>query len=178
LFGFGWIAKVRYAEFARILSQRTIAMFVIWAVACVYFTYTHVMNIGNVAHISGLFFGAAVAGLMVKPAQRLWYSIGLVVLVCGSVGALFWNPRSLYWVAKAAQAAENRRDYARAAALYRSSLDLDANPDWSWYNLAEVYAKQRDWADFDEAVSQLKATDPEGAEFLLQRYKDDRAKPN
>lgn len=172
LFGFGWVGRTRYPEFARIVTQRTISLFVIWGVACIYLTYTGVMNIGNVAHFSGMAFGAALCALMEKPRYRVASTIGLVLLVCGAVGALFWNPRSVYWLSNQADKALARKDYDQAESIYLSALDQHANPEWVWLSLGDVYGLKGDRDGLLRAIREMKALDPESAQYLSTRYAD------
>lgn len=172
LFGFGWVGRTRYPEFARVVTQRTISLFVIWGIACIFLTYAHVMNIGNVAHFTGLAFGAAICALTEKPRYRYASGIALVLMVCGSVGALFWNPRSLYWVAKEADKAVTRRDYDRAEELYLSTQNLGANPQWTWLSLGELYGAKGDKVSLQRAINELKRIDPENAEYLSGRFEN------
>ncbi|MFT5411472.1 MAG: rhomboid protease GluP, partial [Verrucomicrobiales bacterium] len=63
LFGFMWLARDRYPEFRQILDPRTVWLFLIWLVACYVITHFGDFRIGNTAHLSGLLFGCAVAGV-------------------------------------------------------------------------------------------------------------------
>jgi hypothetical protein len=44
--------------FKQVLAQRTMALFLIWLITGIALSALHVVNIGNVAHIAGLLFGA------------------------------------------------------------------------------------------------------------------------
>src|SRR5205814_1426823 len=117
LFGFGWVGRRRYPEFARVVNERTIQMFVLWGAICVVATQMHIMNIGNVAHLSGLLFGATTAGLMLVPTSRLALTGALALMATGSFASLFWNPHSPIWVGEQALKAERKGDFDSANTL-------------------------------------------------------------
>lgn len=170
LFGFGWVGRRRFPEFAKTVNDRTVQMFVFWGLLCVFLTYSKVMRIGNVAHLTGALLGGALAGLIVQPRLRLALSAAIVLMTCGSVAVLFWNPRSLYWVADRADAARDRGDYATAISLYKRTLDLDANPAWTWESLARVYGESHMQPEFKFAVEQLRQYDPADANRYERVY--------
>ncbi|MFI5386207.1 MAG: rhomboid family intramembrane serine protease [Fimbriimonadales bacterium] len=182
LFGFGWVGRKRYPEFARTVTPITIQMFVLWGILCIFLTNAHMMNVGNVAHASGLLFGAAVAGMILIPAARIALTAALALMATGATASLYWNPYSLFWVANQAEAADGKHQYARAEALYKRTLDLHANPVYSWAHLAEIYGNEHQTDNLRSAISTLRGLgDPDGkqaATDLIQEFGDpDKPEP-
>jgi membrane associated rhomboid family serine protease len=170
LFGFAWIGRKRFPEFARVITDRTVQMFIGWGILCVVATYAHVMNIGNVAHLTGLAFGAAMCGLMLKPNLRVWLGAAIGALAAASIAVLFWNPFSMDWSAEQAYRAEMRHDYVKANRLLDRSLALGADPQWVWESKAQNYGVLHDKANYREALARLTAIDPESARSVVQTF--------
>lgn len=103
LFGFMWMTRRRFTVFAEVLDPRTIALFLIWLVGCIFLTYAQAVNVGNAAHISGLLFGIALGASICEPRhrkslmiavafwllRRWWDCFGLHGPLNGQVGRLF-----------------------------------------------------------------------------------------
>lgn len=173
LFGFAWVGRHRYPEFARVINDRTVRMFIGWGILCVVATYMHVMNIGNIAHASGLMFGAALAGLMLMPQWRLALAAAVVAMASLATASVFWNPRSIEWLLTQADKAEAKRDYTRAEDLLRQVLRLasdDSVTSWTWHMLAEDYGYQRKLPEYKEAVHELQNYDPAAAKQVIEDY--------
>jgi len=58
--GFMWTAWPRWTGFLEKFNGNTIKFMLFWQVICLVMTYTNVMNIGNVAHVSGMVYGALI----------------------------------------------------------------------------------------------------------------------
>lgn len=56
--GFMWTAWPRWTGFLEKFNGQTVKLMLFWQVLCFVLTYTGAMNIGNVAHISGMVYGA------------------------------------------------------------------------------------------------------------------------
>jgi len=172
LFGFGWVGRTRYPAFARYMGQQTVMMFVVWFFLCVALTYAHRWMIGNVAHLTGALFGAALAGLMIVPQYRAALSLALVAMMCGSVAVLFWNPWSGFWLANQADKARDHGQIGKAAQYYMGTLNTgDINPEWTWASLAEMYADHK-MPQYRDAYDHLKAIDPGAARQIADYYGD------
>lgn len=170
LFGFCWMTRSRYPEFARIVDQRTIGLFLIWFVVCVVTTYTGIMRIANVAHLSGLAMGAAIGGMVTRPKLRVPLGLAVVALAAISVVPLFWNPLSEEWNADKADIAMEGRDYPTAIEYIHRALRRGADPDWGWINLAAIYGYQGREAEYRNAIEQLQQVDPEGVKEVEKHY--------
>lgn len=178
LFGFGWVSCKRYPEFARTMNQRTIQMFVLWGIACVYMTYAHIMAIGNLAHLAGLLFGAACAGLILFPAARIAIAAGLVILASGSVAVQVWNPLSSDWLAEQAYRAEVRNNLPKANDLLDQALNRGADPVWVWSSKAQNYGELGDAHGYKVAIDNLRQLAPDKAANLIDYYGDpDKPRP-
>jgi GlpG protein len=155
LFGFGWVARPRMPEFARILDNQTVIIFVLWLVGCAIGTQLGLVQIANMAHLGGLAFGACVAGLFVLKWKPWATAPGLVALAALSVLPLFWCPTSFMWNALEADKARDRKDYAAAIGLYKRTLEMGEDEKWSLANLAAIYAEQKNTAEYQRTVAEL-----------------------
>jgi GlpG protein len=166
LFGFGWVARRRMAEFDRVLDDRTVQIFLVWLVACMVLTAFNVMQIANAAHIAGLLFGAATAAVFVLKRQVWLTGPALAGLIALSFVPLYWCPLSVDWTANKATEAHERHDYARAISFYQQSLRLGQKPEWVWYKLALIYGQQGDTRRYTDAIRELRKVDPKAAAEL------------
>ncbi len=165
LIGFGWVARRKHPAFLAIMTQQNIIISVIWLVGCIVATQLHLLNIGNGAHVAGLAFGAAVAGLLVAKWKPLLSGAGLVALVIAAVVPLFWCPLSSDWTGIQALNADKRHDYTTALYWYNRTVALDPTPTSSWalHNMLIIYGEQKDTANYAKALSQLRAKDAKDA---------------
>jgi len=159
LFGFGFVARNRIHEFARIVNDQVVYTFIGWGVFCVVATALQWMNIANLAHAGGFAIGAVIGGVVAHPKLRVWFVCAAVVLSTGSVVPLFWNPLSVEWVAKKAYAAHVQKNFPSAIKMYRRALELGADQIWAWSNLARIYGFQNDQPRYKEAIGQLRTLD-------------------
>lgn len=60
LCGFMWTAWPRWTGFLEKFNGQTVKLMLFWQVICFILTFTGAMNIGNVAHISGMIYGALI----------------------------------------------------------------------------------------------------------------------
>lgn len=165
LFGFGWMTRRRFPEFARTVTDRTVQLFVAWGLLCVVGTYTKVMNIGNVAHLAGLLFGLAVGGAVEIGRLRALLAAAAAALVALAVGSLVYSPFSEEWNSQKALAAHRSGRLNEAAAYYRRALDLGADPEWAWGNLVRVYGVQNS-PEYRPALEELRRYNESEADDL------------
>ena len=71
LFGFGWLTRGRLPEFARIVTDQTVMMFVGWGILCIVTTQLGIMHIANLAHGAGFVFGAGVGMIYASEEGKL-----------------------------------------------------------------------------------------------------------
>ena len=133
LFGFMWVTRQRYPDFAEVIDARTVNLFMVWLVGCIVVTQLKIFNVGNAAHVSGLIFGAAVgevfAGRHRKPALA-----GSAALVLLSLVPLFWCPWSVPWLQTKAYKAHAAEQYESAIGWYDRVLDKDPQNAWAYFN--------------------------------------------
>lgn len=176
LFGFGWMARTRYPEFARIVNDKTVQMFVGWFFICIVSTYMGFMKIANVAHLAGCLTGAVIGAMMSRPAKRPFLYVGLFFLAMASVVPLFCNPLSIDWVTHQAYKAMAKHDYPTATRYLLRGIDMGAEPAWCWGNLAQIYAYQGKTEEYRSALDQVRRTDEEEANDIEKRYGKPRQK--
>ncbi len=139
IFGFMWPARNRHPRFNEVLDARTIQIFVLWLGGCVVATFLDVWHVGNAAHISGLLFGAAVAGAFVLQFNRRLMFAGLVTLVVSSIVPLFWCPWSITWLSYKAYNAHIEERYDAALERYTQIINLDPENSWAYLNRSFVF---------------------------------------
>ncbi len=168
LFGFGWVARRRFSSFAAILTRENVIIFLVWMVGCIVVTAVGAANIGNGAHVAGLAFGAAVAGLCFVPQKlkRLGAALGALALVAASFVPLVWCPTSSDWTGLQASRAQKIGDSKTASYWYERTVSLDPGATWALHNLALIYAGQNDRKNFDRTLKQLRAQDGDDANKL------------
>jgi GlpG protein len=170
IFGFMWPIRDRFSQFKEVLDQRTVNIFVVWLIGCVVATYLKIWEVGNAAHISGLLFGAAVAGYFVAGYKPRLMLTGVSALVVFSIVPLFWCPWSVAWLSNKAYHAHATQRYNDAAGLYTRIIHIAPDNAWAYYNRSSVYQtlgnSQRAQADIEKA----RQLDPS-----LEERKEDRA---
>ena len=139
IFGFMWLTRHRHPHFNEVLDTKTIQIFFIWLVGCVVAAFLDVWDVGNAAHISGLLFGAAVAGAFVLQFNRRLMFVGLATLVVLSIVPLFWCPWSITWLSHKAYNAHAEERYDAALKRYTQIINLDPENSWAYLNRSFVY---------------------------------------
>jgi GlpG protein len=170
LFGFGWLVRTRYPEFARSLPPNTVQWFLGWGVLCIFLTYANILNVGNFAHLGGLLFGAALGAMVDWPKWRIPAAIGFVVLSGLSVVPIFWNPLSTSWLGVQAEKAFDRKDWPTAAHFYERALARasdESTEKWALINLVRIYRFREDTANFKRVADRLRQLDPSTAKEEL-----------
>jgi GlpG protein len=159
--GFMWYAREQFPEFKQALTQRTMELFLVWLVAGFVLTGLHLLNIGNVAHITGLVFGVLVAlhsvawyrGHMVR-AGLVRAGIGLLIAL--AILPLFWAPWSVTWLSNQAYHAHTAHEYALALSYYDRIIELSPRNAWAFHNRSSLYSSigntERAQADLDHAL--------------------------
>jgi membrane associated rhomboid family serine protease len=175
LFGFGWFTRGRLPEFAKIVNDQTVLMFVGWGILCIITTQLGIMNIANLAHGAGFVFGAGLGMAYASEKDELLPTIVVGLLTVASVVPILYNPGSEDWTsARAAQAFDQKR-WDDAAKYYRQSLKNGADPQWAWYNLTVVYGNQGNRPEFLKALEELKRYDHGGAAKLRGAFPELRS---
>lgn len=165
-----WFTRERFPLFAQVVTQQVINLFVVWGLACIPLTYLGILNVGNVAHLSGFVFGLTCAGATILPKYRTAIYAALLSFGVVSVGSLFWNPKSLDWNARRAEAAVKTQNWDSAINHYRAILEMEPNEAWAWQGLAEIYAYRDQKSEYREAVSRLRQIDQAKAQHVIESY--------
>ena len=134
-----WLTRHEYPQFNEVLDMRTIQMFVLWLGGCVLATLLNVWDVANAAHISGLLFGAAVAGAFVLHFHRRLMFGCLIALVVLSMVPLFWCPWSITWLSHKAYNAHAAERYDAALERYTQLINLDPENSWAYLNRSFVH---------------------------------------
>ena len=169
LFGFGWVARRKMPEFAAILNQQTVAIFVLWLVGCAIATHLGLANIANGAHLGGLLVGVAAASVFLN--EKRWLgALGLAALAALSFVTLRWCPASPDWNGLQAMRAHDARRYDEALAWYQKALDRGADASWAWSNIALVHLGRGDAPGYKSALARLRAVDSKAAQEIEGEY--------
>ena len=169
LFGFGWVARRKMPEFAEILNQQTIVIFVLWLVGCAIATQLGLANIANGAHLGGLLVGAATASVFL--GEKRWAGApSLAALAALSLVTLRWCPASPDWNGLQAMRAHDERRYDEALAWYQKALNRGADASWAWSNIALVQVGREDAQGYQNALAKLRAVDGKAAQEIEGEY--------
>jgi rhomboid protease GluP len=148
-----------------VLTPRTIQVFVVWLVGCAVATYLNVWEVGNAAHVTGLLFGAGVAGAFAFEFRPRLMRAGLAALVVGSIIPLFWCPWSVAWLCHKAYKAHTAKRYAVALDRYTDIIRLDPTNAWAYLNRSSAYLAlgqsenaQADWQRAHELDASIGGT--------------------
>ncbi|MGZ4900746.1 MAG: rhomboid family intramembrane serine protease [Candidatus Angelobacter sp.] len=94
LFGLLWVLS-RYDErFRDAMDGRTIKLFILWFVFCIFATLANIMAIGNIAHGTGAVIGLLTGLAITLPQRRVSLAAGMgLVLALGLWGATLGRPK-------------------------------------------------------------------------------------
>jgi membrane associated rhomboid family serine protease len=166
LFGFMWSARARVPGFLEVLDRRTITWFLLWMIGCYVATLAGVWNVANVAHLSGLLFGAGVGAVATRPARRRVALAGTLLLTVSSMSFALWRPWDASWSMWRAITAHERGELDAAEQWYRRSLAQGQEPAWVWRNLGHLALARDDKPGYLAAYAELKGDDSEEARAL------------
>jgi GlpG protein len=139
LFGLMWTARSRYPAFRQAVTDRVVQLFIGWLFACFLLTYTGALEVGNAAHVSGLLFGAGVAGAFLLPYRKRLVQIALSAMIVAAIGSLFWCPWSVPWLSYKAYAAHDAGDYRTAIRYYDRIIEKEPENSWASGNRRLAY---------------------------------------
>ena len=170
LFGFGWMARPRIPEFARIVNDKTVMTFLGWGILCIVTTYLGIMNIANLAHLGGLVFGVVLGYAYSAREYRLWTAPVMAILAIASSLPLYHNPMSVDWLAVKASDSYKKKKWNEAESFYKQALARGGEPEWVWHNLAQIYEITGSEQEFLHALDELRRVDPESASELAKDH--------
>lgn len=160
IFGFMWLARGRYPEFGKVLDRRTIGIFLLWLAGCIVASYLDLLNVGNAAHVSGLLFGGAVAGVFVVGRKTAFWRAGLAALMMLPIAPFFWCPWSVSWLSLEAFAAHDAGETQRAIDLYTRILEIEPEDAWARYSRGVAYGDLGDEAKAQADIEKARQIDP------------------
>lgn len=170
MLGFGWVARSNTPEFARVVSNQTIQLFVVWGAICIVATQMGLMNIGNVAHFGGLAVGAALAAAFSETRAQLPATLGVLALIALAVTPLFWNPFSKDWVSLEALKAMRKGQWDQAIRHYERSMELGRDEVWALDGIARSQGLKGDAAGMLETLRLLDRVDPATANEVRRDF--------
>lgn len=136
-FGLIWFGRKRYPGLNGVLDRKLIFIFLFWLLICSFNP-----DIGNAAHLAGLFFGSAIGAALIYPGIRSRMAWAFcVTLLTATFLILLWCPWSSDWNAANAYNAHSSGDFSTAIRYYRKTIDIDDssyNAAWAWNNLADI----------------------------------------
>jgi len=159
-----WICRGRYPGFRDVLDRRTVALFVVWLIGCIYLTMTKLWEVGNAAHVAGLAFGAGTGAALIIVRNRAIIVSAVTVLFVASLVPLCWAPWSSDWTSQRAVSAYENNDFDTAIKWYQRSLQLGQDKIWCWTSLALAYHAKGDPQLYAEALKALRHLDQKAAE--------------
>ena len=153
IFGFMWVTRGKYPNFARVVDDRTVKVFIVWLIGCLFATAFKLWEVGNEAHVAGLLFGMAVAGALSLRYRPYLTLSALILLVSTAASLLFWCPWSITWLSTKAYDAQVAGRYPEALQRYSEILRRDPKSAWAYLNRSGVYSAL---LKYEEAAADLK----------------------
>lgn len=173
LFGFAWIARTKVPEFARIVNDRTVMIFIAWGIFCIIATNAGMMRVANLAHAGGLAFGVGVALARAKEENRLLALLGLSALAAVALLPVFWNPKSPAWIRVRVAEAYTAGRYDEALTWCEKLLSVKGSRDYAAATIAAIAIKTGRAQDRDlykRAVEGLIRDEPAAAAEVMKEY--------
>ena len=137
LFGFIYIKAKFNNEFKDFLPQRIINLFFIWLFVCVIITYAKLLNIGNVAHFSGLLWGILIGYL--SQIKNVFIRLGLPIFCFVFLSiSLFYAPWSIIWLSHKAYEYSVKHNNSQAKIYYVKILQKEKTNEFAKQNLRQI----------------------------------------
>jgi len=151
LFGLLWILSRRDERFKDVIDGPTIQLFVGWFFFCIVATFTHYMEVGNIAHGAGVVLGILVGLAITTPDRRALITAGIgAILLFGLWGATLGRPRvnlsskagseEAQWGYEALVAHRNQE----AVRWLREAVAYQPKSARFWYELGAAYEASDD----------------------------------
>jgi GlpG protein len=135
-FGFIYIRSKTNEEYRNFLERSTINLFLFWLVLCVILTRTGAWNVGNAAHLGGLFWGVLVAYIARYERQLRW-SIGFIYLAILSL-LIIRGPFSTAYLSYQAYELHTKGNVKEAIEAYKKILKRDPDSEFAKENLKQL----------------------------------------
>ncbi len=148
LFGFIYIKSKTTEAYKNYLDKKTINLFAFWLVLCIILTQTKTWNVGNAAHIGGLFWGMTLAYISLLDKYKQW-AVGLVLSTI-LASSIFWNPFSISWLSHQAFNFHKNQRVDEAMVVYKKILKIDRGNAFAKTNLKqlEIHKLQKKAVEF------------------------------
>ncbi len=170
LFGFAWMGRDKLPNTRPIVHDGTVNTFLVWFVLAIILTKLGWMNIGNAAHFGGLIFGVGIGAIYAKRHSPALLIPAVALLLAASFVPLFYCPLSSEWTAQQAVRLQQKGDLAASRHWYLQTMALGSDKSWAWRNLALIAIEQRDRKAFDEALSEIRRSNPQTAKEMQQLW--------
>lgn len=136
LFGFLFIKGRTSDEYKGFLEKKTINLFLVWLVLCVFLTQANIWTVGNAAHIAGLIWGMALAYFSQFERIKQWIFGSVLFLIIGS--SFLWNPFATSWLSHQAFELHENQKIDEAIVVYKKILKRDSNNEFAKTNLVQL----------------------------------------
>ncbi len=171
-FGYLLIKNRTSDAYKGFLEKRTINLFLIWLVVCIFLTELDILPIGNAAHIGGLIWGMFLAFISKFAPFKQWIFGSALFLTIAT--SFLWNPLATTWLSHQAFILHENKQYDEAILLYEKILRRDSDNEFARTNLDqlrknELYEKAYQYHSkhqFDqarEAYNEILKIDPNDA---------------
>lgn len=136
LFGFLLIKSRTSEKYKNYLSKRTINLFLLWLVLCIFLTRTGILNVGNAAHIGGMLWGLLLAYIPKYDKYMQWsasfsYLALLIILVLHS-------PFSVAYLSYRAYELHKSQKTDEAVEVYQKILKANPDNEFAKENLKQI----------------------------------------
>lgn len=135
-FGFLFVKGKISDEYKGFLEKKTINLFFVWLVLCVFLTQANIWTVGNAAHISGLIWGMALAFFSKFEIVKQWILGGVLFVIIGL--SFLWNPFATSWLSHQAYELHENQNIDEAIVVYMEILKRDSNNEFAKTNLKEL----------------------------------------
>lgn len=170
LFGFGWASRSHIPEFARVVSNQVVQLFMIWGVICIVTTQMGLMNVGNVAHFGGLAVGAALAVAFSESKWQFPATAAVIALAGLAITPLYWNPFSVDWVSLEALKAMKARKWDESIRHYERSMELGQDRVWALDGIARVQGMRGDQPAMLKTIAEIERIDQAAANEIRRDF--------
>jgi len=168
LFGMLWLLSSRDGRFQGAVDKNTVVIFILWLGFCYWMTYTHAMNVGNAAHLTGLALGCLVAVAIARPRARIVVTAAITaILLFGLWGSTFGRPliNGFEQARLGYEALEDMR-YEEGAKWFRKAVALEPREGWMWYDLGVTSMQVNDYETAHIAFARASRLEPGNLKYM------------
>ena len=162
LLGLLWIMVGRDERFRDAIDSKTVSVFLLWFLACLWLSATNTYAVGNIAHGAGLILGVLI-GIAIRNRRRVLAGIAIgAMILFGLWGSTVGRPIiNGYEQADIGYKAlvDNRNE--EAARWLHKAVVFEPKAAWIWLNLGIAYQRLHDRALAKAAFERAYDLDPE-----------------